>query len=93
MSSSRLSVMDQYDLRPDPCDNQLIRMSNCCKYCACLYYYCNDDYCFSFIGYVIAVQMMSCVCDILAMFVEELQQLSQLTKMVADFIFYTLMGW
>ena len=36
---------------------------------------------------------MSCVCDILAMFVEELQQLSQLTKMVADFIFYTLMGW
>jgi hypothetical protein len=32
MSTSRLSVMDQYDLRSDPCDNRLIRFSNCCKW-------------------------------------------------------------
>ena len=34
MSASRLTVMDQYDLRPDPWDNRLIRFSNCCK-CKC----------------------------------------------------------
>lgn len=32
MSSSRIYVMDMYDLRPDPCDNRLIRFSNCCKF-------------------------------------------------------------
>ena len=31
MSSTRMAVMDLYDLQPDPCDNRLIRMSNCCK--------------------------------------------------------------
>lgn len=31
MSSSRMFVMDQYDLRPDPCDNRLIRFTNCRK--------------------------------------------------------------
>jgi hypothetical protein len=31
MSSSRMYVMDMYDLRPDPCDNRLIRFSNCRK--------------------------------------------------------------
>lgn len=32
MSSSRMYIMDRYDLRPDPCDNRLIRFNNCCKY-------------------------------------------------------------
>lgn len=31
MSSSRLLVMDTYSLRPDPCDNRLVRLSNCRK--------------------------------------------------------------
>jgi hypothetical protein len=29
MSSSRISMMDQYRLRPDPCDNRIIRLTNC----------------------------------------------------------------
>eukprot|EP01035_Chromulina_nebulosa_P019268 gene19268-25125_t len=29
MSSSRMYVMDQYDLRPDGCDNRIVRFTNC----------------------------------------------------------------
>mmetsp|Transcript_6531 Transcript_6531/g.5858 ORF Transcript_6531/g.5858 Transcript_6531/m.5858 type:complete len:210 (+) Transcript_6531:49-678(+) len=29
MSSSRIYVMDQYDLRPDGCDNRIVRFTNC----------------------------------------------------------------
>jgi hypothetical protein len=29
VSSTRAYVMDEYQLRPDPCDNQLVRFSNC----------------------------------------------------------------
>lgn len=29
VSASRMTVMDQYDLRSDPCDNRLIRFNNC----------------------------------------------------------------
>ena len=36
ISSSRLFVMDQYDLRPDSCDNQLIRFSNCLAMLSCV---------------------------------------------------------
>ena len=31
MSSSRAYIMDMYDLKSDPCDNRLIRFSNCSK--------------------------------------------------------------
>jgi hypothetical protein len=27
--------MDQYDLRPDPCDNQIVRLTNCLQLLAC----------------------------------------------------------
>lgn len=67
MSTSRLSVMDRYDLRPDPCDNRLIRFSNC-------------------------MQVLTCVCDILAMFNRDLRHAAHLTHMAADLIFYSLMG-
>lgn len=36
VSSSRLYTMDQLDLQPDPCDNQLIRFSNCLQITACI---------------------------------------------------------
>lgn len=36
MSASRLLVMDKYDLRPDACDNQLIRFSNCINLLSCV---------------------------------------------------------
>jgi len=35
ISSSRQFVMDQYDLRPDPFDNQLIRFNNCLAMLSC----------------------------------------------------------
>ncbi|CAM9190063.1 unnamed protein product, partial [Ectocarpus fasciculatus] len=51
MSSSRLLVMDTYSLRPDPCDNRLVRLSNC-------------------------LQMLSCACHLLAIFVKELRHVA-----------------
>lgn len=67
MSSSRMAVMDQYDLRPDPCDNQLIRLSNC-------------------------LQVLSCVCTLLSLFMKELKHLAHLTRVAAHCVFYSLMG-
>lgn len=36
MSSTRLTIMDQLDLRPDPYDNRIIRFNNCLMCCSCL---------------------------------------------------------
>lgn len=36
LSASRLLVMDRFDIRPDPCDNQLIRLSNCVNALSCV---------------------------------------------------------
>ena len=36
MSTSRIFIMDQYDLQPDPMDNQIIRFSNCLQLFACI---------------------------------------------------------
>ena len=44
MSTSRMAVMDEYDLRPDPCDNQLIRLSNCCKCLSFFLKFCMAHY-------------------------------------------------
>lgn len=67
MSTSRMFVMDQYDLRPDPCDNQLVRMTNC-------------------------LMMLSCVCDILSIFMRELRHAAHILHVVANMVFYSLLG-
>jgi hypothetical protein len=36
MSASRLYVMDLYELRSDPCDNKMIRLTNCMMLMACV---------------------------------------------------------
>lgn len=36
MSSSRIYVMDMFDLRPDPCDNRIVRFTNCLMCFACI---------------------------------------------------------
>ena len=36
VSASRMTVMDQYDLRSDPCDNRLLRFSNCLQWLSCI---------------------------------------------------------
>jgi len=67
MSSSREFVMDQYSLRPDACDNRIIRLTNC-------------------------LQVLSCVCDILAIFMSQLRDLAHLIHSVAQIVFYTTLG-
>jgi hypothetical protein len=36
VSSSRMYVMDKYELSSDPCDYRLIRISNCIQLAACI---------------------------------------------------------
>ena len=36
VSATRMMVMDQYEIRPDPCDNRIIRMTNCLMLFSCL---------------------------------------------------------
>ena len=36
VSSTRMMVMDQYEIRPDPCDNRIIRFTNCLMLFACV---------------------------------------------------------
>ena len=67
MSSSRMFIMDQYELRPDPCDNRLVRCSNC-------------------------LMLLSCVCDILAIFIRELRNAASLLQLLANCMFYSTMG-
>mmetsp|Transcript_1801 Transcript_1801/g.2839 ORF Transcript_1801/g.2839 Transcript_1801/m.2839 type:complete len:171 (-) Transcript_1801:519-1031(-) len=68
VSSSRMYVMDHYDLRFDPCDNRLIRFNNC-------------------------LQMLTCICDILSICVEEAREWTWVLHHAADCVFYTLYGW
>ena len=35
-SANRFVIMDKYDLMPDPCDNQIIRMNNCLYLARCI---------------------------------------------------------
>ena len=67
MSSSRIFVSDMYDLRPDPADNRMIRMTNC-------------------------LQLLSCVCDVAAIFDENLRHLAHLIHVTAEIVFYTIIG-
>lgn len=36
MSASRMYAMDKWDIKPDPMDNRLVRMTNCCLIAACV---------------------------------------------------------
>ncbi len=67
MSSSRMFIMDQYDLRPDPCDNQIVRLTNC-------------------------LMILSCVCDILSLFIRELREFAHILHIVANCVFYSAVG-
>jgi hypothetical protein len=58
VSSSRMLVMDTRDIIPDPCDNRIIRFSNC-------------------------MQLLACVCQLLACFFEELREAAQIIDCIA----------
>ncbi len=67
MSSTRMFIMDQYDLRPDPMDNRVVRLTNC-------------------------LMMLSCVCDILSIFIRELRDAAHCLHTVANCVFYSTIG-
>jgi len=59
LSIARLHLMDAKQLRPDPCDYQLIACSNC-------------------------LQLVSCILDIVAIFVEQARELAHVVDCIAD---------
>ena len=67
VSSSRLYVMDKYQLQSDPCDYRIIRFSN-------------------------FLQMLVCICDILACFIEDLRRLTCILERVADLVYHIVAG-
>ncbi len=67
ISSSRMFIMDQYDLRPDPCDNRVVRLTNC-------------------------LMVLSCVCDILSIFLRELRHAAHILHTIANCVFYSTVG-
>jgi len=67
VSSTRMLVMDSYDISPDPCDNRIMRFNNC-------------------------MQMLACVCHILAMFEPSFRDLADLIDCIADLVFFTVAG-
>jgi len=36
VSATRMMVMDQYEIRPDPCDNRIVRLTNCLMVMSCV---------------------------------------------------------
>ena len=67
ISASRMSLMDQYDLRPDPVDNQIVRLTNC-------------------------LTMLSCICDMLSICIEDAQQFASVLDAIAQCAFYCTLG-
>ena len=67
VSSTRMYVMDKYDLQSDPCDRRILHCSNC-------------------------LQLLACVCHILAIVQPEFRDLAALIDCIADLVFLTVMG-
>jgi hypothetical protein len=85
MSTSRLYLMDKHNLGYDECDNRMIRFSNCRKFPP------SSPSLSTLIS--IPVQILSCICNILAIFISELRELARLIQCIADLVFYSMMGW
>jgi hypothetical protein len=49
--------------------------------------------CLALSHFLVEVQMLSCVCHILAIFIEELKDAAHMIQLFADLVFYTMMGW
>ena len=67
MSSTRIYVMDMYELTSDPCDRRIIRLTNC-------------------------LMILSCICDIAAIFQPDFREWAHILRMIADLVFYSTMG-
>lgn len=67
LSATRYVVMEKYGLSSDPCDNRLIRISNC-------------------------LQILSCVCDILAIIDNNFREIARIIGWIADVVYHTVSG-
>jgi len=67
LSIARLHLMDMKQIRPDPCDYQLIQCSNC-------------------------LQLISCILDIVAIFVKEARELAHIVDCIADLFTCSVAG-
>lgn len=53
ISSTRMLVMDEYDLVSDPCDNRIVKCSNCLQIMSLLFYcFCGKDSASIFVQYL-----------------------------------------
>jgi hypothetical protein len=67
VSSSRMYVMDMYQLSSDPCDYRLIRINNC-------------------------LQVLSCICHILAAIHDAFALAAQIVDRIADLVYHIVSG-
>lgn len=67
LTGTRLSVMDAYQIQPDPCDNRFIQFNNC-------------------------IQMLACICHMLAMIDSSFQDLANIIDCIADIVFFSMAG-
>ena len=67
LSIARIHVMDSKNIRPDPCDWQIIACSNC-------------------------LQLISCILDIVAIFVEQAREAAIIVDVVADLFTCSVAG-
>lgn len=67
LSASRIYAMNKYDLRSDPCDYRLIRISNC-------------------------LQVLSCICDILAIFIDQLRECARILDLISALVYHCVSG-
>lgn len=67
ISATRMYTMDRWDLRPDGCDNRIVRFTN-------------------------TLMILSCICDIMSIFVRELRHCAHGIHLMADCVFYTTIG-
>ncbi|KAJ9453825.1 hypothetical protein DIPPA_26291 [Diplonema papillatum] len=52
----------------------------------------NDPYYNKFVRFSNAMQMLACLCSLAAMFIQDLRDAAQCIRLIADFVFRTLMG-
>lgn len=62
VSSTRMYVMDKYNISSDPCDRRIIRFNN-------------------------FIQLLSCICNILAIFIPELRDCALILSYIADIVY------
>jgi len=67
LSIARIHLMDKKQIRPDPCDWQIIWCSNC-------------------------LQLLACILDIVAIFVDEAREAAQIVNCIADLVTFSVAG-